>query len=206
MYFLKRITYDESNPFNGIIQYLKNYTKHEDIHSNNDIHIFVSSNYSSYNDIRTPIGYNNSNHSIWWTTDNLQNSWYAIDFRSFLLKIDSYLYYTHPAEKNIFNTWYLQGSNDGYVWNNITEQYRGEQENIESKHLLANKNNYNKYNMIRLYTEGTRQDGSYHLAIHGIEFYGSVYSKYSFAGIISNNIYSIQLSLGFTILIFCILL
>ena len=77
MFHLTHQLYDSSSPYNGVLNYIKLFTKHEDIHSSGDIQIIVSSNNTeSPKDIRLPIGVDNAERDKWWYSDNIENSWY----------------------------------------------------------------------------------------------------------------------------------
>ena len=196
MTFIKKLVYNSENPYNGVFNFIKKITNHDDIHSSNDVHISVSSNSTSERSITWPLGINNYDASKYWASNNKENSWYQVDLRNFLVKVDSYVY--AAKDFDFFEKWELWGANDPYNWVTLSTHKMSDAYAINDtmhKHFIANQNP-DKYNLLRIYTYGKRTEGnSAHLCIFGLEFYGTLYSKYCPTLFRKNKIYLNQLLL-----------
>ena len=174
MKYLTYQLYDFSTPYNGLLNFIKLLTNHQDIHSSGDITITVSSNNTDkIRDIRIPIGFENQEHNTYWCSIDEENSWYSIDFKSYSVQIESYVY--RADEHDFFESWELLGSRDGENFESICKHYKSSAPTGKVKHLMCPQETKTKYNQIKL-THGKREFQSNQiLAIYGIEFYGYLY-------------------------------
>ena len=211
MSLIKTINYDENKPFDGILNFLTKYTKEKDLHSSNHVHIFVSSNGTgSYRakDLRYTIGYENEERNFYWISENIENSWYAIDFRGFKLKIDSYVY--KATEADFFKRWELLGSNDNNTWIKLSESttnFKNPTLNFTVLNEKCNENSKNNFfSLLKLKVYDKRTlNSKYKLAIYGLEFFGQIYSKYDVLTNCVKHIFVNKDSLFIYISYFCLL-
>ena len=184
MSLIKVIRYDENNPFDGVFNFITKYTKEDDIHTSNHVHIYVSSNGtggSNKRDVRTPIGYENNDRNYYWISQNKENSWYAVDFRGFKLKLDSYVY--KACETDFLEKWEVLGSNDNISWTSLCmhkNPFKNAQETLRILHETCNNNQSMLFSLFKLITYGIRAlDQKNYFALYGLEFFGELYTKYN---------------------------
>ena len=172
MTFLTYQLYDSKYPYCGILNFIKAYTKKSDIHSSGDINIVVSSNYSSSYDMRNPIGVQNEDHSKYWASQLISNSWYEINFKKYSIRLESYIYQAN--ENDFLERWEILGSNDGYNYDQICQYIRDSAPSGSRKHMECS--SPIEYSIIRLLGHGNRiLDSEPCLGIYGIEFFGYLY-------------------------------
>ena len=181
MSLIKIVRYNENNQFDGIFNFITKYTKEDDLHSSNHVHIFVSSNGTAggyQRDLRVPIGYENKERIYYWISEDIENSWYAIDLRGFKLRLDSYVY--KASERDFFKRWEILGSNDNIEWTSLCQHenpFNDPQTNLYTFHGICNENR-NMFSIFKIKVYENRYYDRCQFAIYGLEFYGELYSKY----------------------------
>ena len=180
--------------FDGCLRKLTEITKHQNLYESHDIVLSASSYSITGENISVTVDYYNTSIS-WWISTNKADSWYQIDLRNYKIKLKSYDY--KAATFNFFETWTMQGSDNGIDWTDLDEQHFDKRDDSEiiTLHLECNKNVNKAFTYFRLQVHGDRGIEKYNLAVYRMELYGVLYLNSYFLTFKHENEYKLSFSL-----------
>ena len=175
MSILKYTQYIDDNS-EGTLAFISRLVKQKDLPQAKIIDISVSTNDSVRNDVKLPLGINNSDFKSYWASKNCENQWYQIDLRSFKLHLTSFVYKAYTDD--YFENWEMLGTNDMITWTTLYSGTKPETYNVlESRNYLCDSNIDESYSIFRMQTHGERNHQyKYNFAIYKLEFFGTLYS------------------------------
>ena len=169
----------ESNPWMGILKYIRTQSGSDDPHSSGIVNVSASSVLQGSPNI--PITTDEDRIDRWWCSHDSVNSWYQISFLEHRVSLSSYSYRSHS--KDFFSEWNVHGSDDGLSWEILHHQpYFAEPVPTQYYTFQFTINNTKTKKIIRFSPKAKRYYGTDHFCIHGIEFFGLLVSPYDFYG------------------------
>ena len=168
------IEYDYKNEFNGAFRYIQNLVGDNDIVSKNYVKVSVSS--SNNQNPSTPV-IDNTLGDTYWQSEDIENSWYEIDFVNNSFYLESYVLRMNIVD--FYKEWEILGSNDGINYEVIDNQTDFAQPSgiVINKRFIC-KNPLTK-RMFRYQPKGTRFRGDHYVTLHRIDFFGSFMSSHT---------------------------
>ena len=113
-----KIDYKEDYRYEGIFHYLIEKTGFNNIQNK----ITIKGSSSTYGTPLTVIDYNSSSY---WSSNNVPNNWWEVNFKKMKVKINGYFIQTGPLGANGFfhlKNWVIEGSNDNNSWTEIDKK------------------------------------------------------------------------------------
>ena len=132
-----------------------------------------SSILSSYFNCLYPFGIDNDDFSKSWESDSNINSWLAVEFKRFRVRIDSYSTMWWATDYPV--SWVLEGTNNnGRKWDNVSYIY-GRTSLPSDRMFHCETTNRNYYSKFRITMLGTRRNNEvYNFELFLLEFFGGM--------------------------------
>ena len=167
-------SYNKESPYNGIIQYITDSTKSNNIHKDGIVKAQFS---SSRNKIFTPLGIDFVEKETYFYSNNNLREWYSIDFVDKCIEMSGFVMsnFGRDYSKEMRIDW----SNDGIKWEELdTLSVPNVEENTYYKKYF-NITNHKKVRMIRFMNTKERyktvNENKNTLVIFRIEVFGRLY-------------------------------
>lgn len=168
-----QIQYEKNNEFKGIINYIR-----ENFNTNEIIHLSSSSNYNG------PWGFYPAQNVIKFdercvfVSDDEQNSWLCIDFKSHKVAPMSYsirscIFATNSSHPK---SWVIEGSDDNSKWEIVDEQKNCSLlngSNLVHTFDILKKEEEKEFRYLRIRLTNPNWQNNHYLAFDSIEFYGT---------------------------------
>ena len=158
----------------GITRFISKQTKIQNIHGEKLVKL-SSDSIQNTSSLTVPIGYAETNKNHWFETDiSMTNHWYQIDFLSFYPEITGY--FLSMKSEHFRKKWYLFAGDDESSLDIV--HVGGFEETPEVSNCTCDLDHPVRARIFRIFTNSTRFDGAWILALGALEFYGKIQWPY----------------------------
>ena len=168
-----RFSFNKSKPFNGIFSYL-NKINNGNSHLKGILEIKVSS--LGVRCVYKPEEVINSEFEGEWSSENINNSWFLINFKDKKVDVRGYSIKTYNGSTNgtHLKSWKLEGSNDEETWIKLDEVTNcielNKPKGVFSKEITS----FGYFQYIRIFQTDKNCFGSNTMTISNLELFGNL--------------------------------